>query len=51
MRLNDVRMKTGVKWLICAVTLALVVSCGECPCKGNSDYLRDVPVTQSRQFR
>ena len=49
--LNESRMKTGAKWLICALVVALVASCGECPCKGNIDYLRDVPVTRTRQFQ
>lgn len=45
-------MKTGVIMLLGALVGSLVLaSCGECPCKGNSDYLRDVPVTRSQSFR
>lgn len=51
MRLNGVRMKNGAKWLMSVLALALLASCGECPCKANSDYLRDVPVTRTRQFQ
>ncbi len=51
MGLNGGDMKT-VFFALMGTLLASVVlsSCGECSCKGNSDYLRDVPVSRSQSF-
>lgn len=36
--------------LLCATAL-LMASCGDCPCNSyNKDYLRDVPVSNTRSF-
>lgn len=53
MVLNRGRMKIRIIMMI-GVALGAVAlsSCGECSCSGgNSDYLRDVPVTRSQSFR
>ena len=50
-RLNEGHMKTIFCIVIGTVMgSVLLSSCGECSCKGNSDYLRDVPVTHSQRF-
>lgn len=49
--LNGGCMKTAFYALMGALSASVVLSsCGECPCKGNSDYLRDVPVTRTQSF-
>ena len=51
MGLNGGHMKTAF-FVLTGTFMASVVlsSCGECSCKGNSDYLRDVPVSRSQSF-
>ena len=49
--LNGGRMKTAFYALMGALSASVILSsCGECSCKGNSDYLRDVPVTRTQSF-
>lgn len=51
MGLNGGRMKTAFYVLMGALSASVILSsCGECSCKGNSDYLRDVPVTRTQSF-
>lgn len=37
-------------WMGAVIASLVLSSCGECSCKGNSDYLRDVPVTRTQSF-
>ena len=44
-------MKTvGILGIVALIGAFVLSSCGECSCKGNSDYLRDVPVTRTQSF-